>query len=82
LGLVLAVLLPQSKFYGGLIALAAIALGVPYDATIDFFWRGFDQNLWPFGIIIYWVLAPIPMIMGMLLVTGCGRVYRLIRPAN
>lgn len=57
----------------GCIALFSIAVGVFIDATMDFFLRAYDRNLWPFEIMIWWGFAPIPMILGALFIKAVAR---------
>lgn len=68
-GLFVAYLIPKPThaILGGLISYVNISAGVFVDAQIDWSLRAYDRNLWPFEILIWWVLAPIPMITGIML---------------
>jgi hypothetical protein len=44
--------------------LLGIALGVFADAAYDFYVNHIDQNLWPVGIIVWWVIGIIPIAAG------------------
>ena len=66
LGALLAYRISMLPLLAGCIALVGIAIGVFIDATMDFFLRAFDRNLWPVEIIIWWVFAPVPMALGAL----------------
>jgi hypothetical protein len=67
LGLLLGYCVPERTAFVGLAALAGIAVGVVVDVYLDWLIRGRDRNLWPLEIAIWWVLAPIPMIVGAIL---------------
>ena len=47
--------------------LLGIAFGVLADAAFAFYVHHYDQNLWPFAIIMWWVIAPIPILGGLVL---------------
>jgi hypothetical protein len=48
----------------------ALAPGVFIDAMIDFYFRHYDRNLFPFEIIMWWVFAPLPLLAGMTIGRG------------
>jgi hypothetical protein len=60
----------------GGIAFATIGVGVFVDTILDFFLRAYDRNLWPLEIILWWLFAPIPMVLGA--VTGKMFVRRKV----
>jgi hypothetical protein len=64
LGLLLAYSAPMHLKLAGFIALASIAVGVFVDATLDLFLRAYDRNIWPLEIVLWWLFAPVPMILG------------------
>ena len=44
--------------------LAAIPFAVFLDATYDFFANHVDRNLFPFEIVFWWIVTPIPSLVG------------------
>jgi hypothetical protein len=50
--------------------LGAIPFGVAADATYDFFVNHIDRNLFPFEIVFWWVVTPVPLLLGY----GTGRL--------
>jgi uncharacterized membrane protein len=46
----------------------SIAIGVFIDATLDFYLRHFDRNLFPLEIIMWWVFAPVPLLAGIMII--------------
>jgi hypothetical protein len=64
---------PKSLWIAGCILFFSIAVGVFIDATLDFFLRAYDRNLWPLEILMWWVLAPVPVVLGALLGKGLAR---------
>ncbi len=42
-----------------------IPVGIFIDANIDFFIRNFDRNLFPFEIVILWIITPVLLLFGM-----------------
>ena len=61
-----------SLILAGCTAFFSIAVGVFIDVMMDFFLRGYDRNLWPAEIILWWVFAPVPMVLGALV----GKYFR------
>jgi hypothetical protein len=57
---------PEAKLFVIVIAYVGIVFGVKLDAEMDFVLRHYDRNLYPFEIIIWWILAPIPLLGGIL----------------
>lgn len=59
----------QGSFKSSKSAFSVILLLVPVaiiiDVTIDWFFRDFDRNLFPFEIVFLWIVAPIFMLIGM-----------------
>ncbi|HEY6199844.1 MAG TPA: hypothetical protein VI231_14635 [Candidatus Binatia bacterium] len=72
IGLFLAFFESTYTLFSGFIALASIAIGVTLDAMLDFDFRHYDRNLFPFEILIWWVVSPIPMILGV----GLGKLSK------
>jgi hypothetical protein len=70
LGLLLGYFMKTATF-AGVLALAGVAVGVVLDVDLDWSFRGYDRNLWPFEIVIWWIVAPVPMIIGGIL----GKVF-------
>ena len=66
----------QRYLFAGLIALAGVAVGVIVDATLDWFFHARDRNLWPLEILIWWAVAPGPMILGALIGKGIRYMTR------
>ena len=54
----------SSKISLVMCSLAGIVLGVIIDVTLDFFLRHYDRNLFPFEIIMWWIIAPLPILAG------------------
>lgn len=46
------------------IVLGAIVPGVIIHAALDFHLRHFDRNLFPFEIVMWWIVAPLPLMGG------------------
>lgn len=63
---------PTHAMLGGLISYVSISAGVFADAQLDWYLRDYDRNLWPFEILIWWVLSPVPIIAGIML----GHAFR------
>jgi hypothetical protein len=66
-GLVLKLICGQARWTSIPFMLLGIAFGVFADAAYDFYVNHYDQNLWPFGIIVWWVISPIPIAGGLAL---------------
>ena len=66
-GLLLKLICSQARWTSIPFMLLGIAFGVFADAGYDFFVNDHDQNLWPFGIIMWWVVSPIPIAGGLAL---------------
>ncbi|MBI5848458.1 MAG: hypothetical protein HZB31_11020 [Nitrospirae bacterium] len=50
------------------LAYAAIFVGVAVDASLDYFFRNFGRNLWGAEVVMWWIFAPIPVSLGILLI--------------
>ncbi|MSN27444.1 MAG: hypothetical protein GJV46_16490 [Geobacter sp.] len=59
---------PQKKISLIVCAYTGIVVGVITDVSLDFFLRHYDRNLFPFEIVMWWIFAPIPLLVGMLIV--------------
>ena len=58
------------------VMLGAVPFAVLTDAAYDFFVNRIDRNLFPFEIVFWWVVSPIPALIGY----GFGRyVTQLLR---
>jgi hypothetical protein len=70
MGMALAYFAPQTRSKIVLIfcAYVGIVLGVTIDATLDFFLRHYDRNLFPFEIVLWWIIAPLPLLVGVIAV--------------
>lgn len=55
-----------SKFSLVIHSFAGIFLGVIIDVTLDFLIRHYERNLFPLEIIMYWIMAPLPLLAGIL----------------
>jgi len=51
----------------------ALPVGVVVDVMIDWFLRSFDRNLFPFEIVGWLILAPLPIYMGIVLGRDLGQ---------
>jgi len=51
----------------------ALPVGVIIDVMIDWFLRSFDRNLFPFEIVGWLILAPLPIYMGIVLGRDLGQ---------
>jgi hypothetical protein len=49
-----------------LIACGAIFVGVAVDAALDWFLRSFVRNLWGAEVLMWWLFAPLPLVIGMI----------------
>jgi hypothetical protein len=47
-----------------IVMLAAIPFSIVVDATYDFYVNHVDRNLFPLEIVFWWVVTPIPAILG------------------
>jgi hypothetical protein len=65
-----------------LIACGAIFVGVVVDAALDWFLRSFGRNLWGAEVLMWWLFAPLPLIIGIMVARqykkrhGCGVTKR------
>jgi hypothetical protein len=50
------------------IACGAIFVGVAVDAALDWLLRSFGRNLWGAEVLMWWLFAPIPLIIGIMVV--------------
>ena len=66
-GLVLKLIFSQARWTSMPFILLGIAFGGFGDAAYDFFVNDHDQNLWPFGIVVWGVISPIPILGGLAL---------------
>ncbi len=63
-----------------LLSAGAVVIGVIIDATLDFFLRKYDRNLFPLEIVMWWIFAPLPLLAGITTVrTARRRRNRLAR---
>jgi hypothetical protein len=49
-----------------LIACGAILIGVAVDAALDWFLRSFGRNLWGAEVLMWWLFALLPLVIGMM----------------
>lgn len=51
-----------------IIAYGAILIGVAVDAMLDWLFRSFGRNLWGAEVLMWWIFAPIPLVIGIMVV--------------
>lgn len=66
---------PKSSWASVFVMLGAIPFAVFADATYDFFVNRIDRNLFPFEIVFWWIVTPIPTLVGY----GIGLLVRKMR---
>jgi hypothetical protein len=58
------IVFPASRWTFVIVMLAAILFSIVVDATYDFYVNHVDRNLFPLEIVFWWVVTPIPAMLG------------------
>jgi hypothetical protein len=58
------VIFPASRWTSVIVMLASIPFSIVVDSTYDFYINHIDRNLFPLEIVFWWVVTPVPAMLG------------------